>query len=162
MTGTGYAASAFSSDRVGDGRSMYEYIERYNWRRAYYHHGNSAIAEAGFAKVAGSKIHSIALSAGDEGTPILQQISSAGSFYNTTNPAELTTIFSQIAAAISNTKGGSDYCSSSYTEIFEYRINHAALFRQSFLLISSVTILFRVSSVQAIICLRFLYPENVV
>lgn len=102
VTGTGYAASAFSSDRVGDGRSMYEYIERYNWRRAYYHHGNSAIAEAGFAKVAGSKIHSIALSAGAEGTPILQQISSAGSFYNTTNPAELTTIFSQIAAAISS------------------------------------------------------------
>lgn len=102
VTGTGYAASAFSSHRVGDGSSMYEYIERYNWRRAYYHHGNSAIAEAGFAKVAGSKIHSIALSAGAEGTPILQQISSAGSFYNTTNPAELTTIFSQIAAAISS------------------------------------------------------------
>lgn len=87
---------------AGDPVALDNPTRYYHYWDRYYNSGNSAIAEAGFAKVAGSKIHSIALSAGAEGTPILQQISSAGSFYNTTNPAELTTIFSQIAAAISS------------------------------------------------------------
>ncbi|HNZ63327.1 MAG TPA: VWA domain-containing protein, partial [Bacillota bacterium] len=50
VTGAEYASSAYGTTKVGSGSSITEYIERYNRRNAYYHHGNSAIAEAGFAK----------------------------------------------------------------------------------------------------------------
>lgn len=73
----------------------------------YYNHGNSAIAEAGFAKAGmpgGSPngIYSIALAAGTNGTQILQDISSGlGYFKSTFDPEDLGPIFQEIAGQIS-------------------------------------------------------------
>lgn len=70
-------------------------------RRLFYNHGNSAIAEAGFAKTAGSSVWTIALEAGTIGTPILNSIASPGNSF-TAAPADLNSIFQNIAGSISS------------------------------------------------------------
>mgnify|MGYP000193728655 CR=1 FL=1 len=100
FTGSGYSNSAFGTNRVGTGNSLYSYIEKYNGKSAYYHNGNSTINEAGFAKSAGQSVWTIALEAGPEGTPILNSVASPGQSYTAT-PAELNTIFGEIAGKIS-------------------------------------------------------------
>ncbi|MDY2959785.1 MAG: Cna B-type domain-containing protein [Hornefia sp.] len=68
----------------------------------YYNFGNSAVAEAGFAKSKGVTVHSIAMGAGTLGTPVLQNTASAGHFHNTNDPEELSGIFDKIAANIAS------------------------------------------------------------
>ncbi len=89
-------------NRVGGGGSI---ETRYDnpWgtdNDKYYHHGNSAIAEAGFAK-ANSTLYTIALEAGTTGTSVLNAMASPGKAYTAT-PSELTAIFTQIAGQINS------------------------------------------------------------
>ncbi len=94
-----YSAGDYGTSRVGNGYEMTYYIERYNDRRAYYHHGNSAIAEAGFAKNDGYRVWTIALEVEQSGQDVLQQMASPDSYFTATQ-ADLNNIFSQIAGEI--------------------------------------------------------------
>lgn len=89
-----------TNNRVGNGTSI---EQRYDdvWgsqNDKYYHHGNSAIAEAGFAK-GSSTLYTIALEAGDTGTPILKAMATEGKAYTAT-PKDLNDIFAEIAGQI--------------------------------------------------------------
>ena len=75
--------------------------EYYNGRRSLYNHGNSAIAEAGFAKGSGKTLWSISLEAGTTGTQVLDKIASPGNSYIAT-PGNLNAIFSEIAGKIAH------------------------------------------------------------
>ncbi len=86
------------SSRVGDGTNMlYRYASN---PYRYYNHGNSAIAEAGYAKAAGTTVYTIALDAGTDGTAVLNNMASPGKAYQTSNPAALAPIFTEIAGRI--------------------------------------------------------------
>ncbi|NMA18345.1 MAG: Cna B-type domain-containing protein, partial [Clostridiaceae bacterium] len=108
-TGTHAPSSAYlygDNNRVGDGSNLREYYGR-DWiggwggyySNKYYNNGNSAIAEAGFAKNSGYRVWTIALEAGTTGTGILNSMASPSSSYTAT-PAELQTIFANIAGQI--------------------------------------------------------------
>ena len=86
---------------VGDGSNLRQCMEYDGWNCVkYYNNGNSAIAEAGYFKDSGNgDLYTIALEAGDVGTPILNAIASPGKHYTAT-PSELTTIFNQIGGNI--------------------------------------------------------------
>lgn len=89
---------------VGNGRDyyqLYKYGRDYYGRyyEKYYSHGNSAIAEAGFAKAAGQTIYTIALQAGTEGERTLRGIANERNYY-TANPEDLKNIFQEIAGRI--------------------------------------------------------------
>jgi pilin isopeptide linkage protein len=103
QTSTEAPASAYDySSRVGDGTYLYYRYEN-NFgvsNDKYYNHGNSAIAEAGFAKSAGYTLYTIALDAGPTGTAILNQMASPGKAYQTSDPAALTPIFNEIAGEL--------------------------------------------------------------
>ncbi len=101
QTGTAYTANSYGTGRVGGGTAMTTWVERYNTRNSYYNHGNSAIAEAGFAKNAGSTLYTIALEAGTSGTNVLRNMASTGKNYTAT-PANLSTIFREIAGQINS------------------------------------------------------------
>ena len=81
VTGTGYSAGAYGTSRVGSGNNMYQHIEWYDGRNAYYHHGNSAIAQAGFAKAATRRVWTIALEVDATGQSVLQQMASPNSYF---------------------------------------------------------------------------------
>lgn len=91
--------------RAGDGRSMWNFIdkvwvEKY-WEHHYYNSGNCAIAEASFAKQDGVKIHTVAVNATQRGNNVLKQIAtSPDDAYKTEDPAQLNTIFNKIATQI--------------------------------------------------------------
>lgn len=101
-TSTASPESNYNYDEtVGNGRELRE--RYYGWfsNRRYYNNGNSAIAEAGFAKNTDNyTLHTIALDAGDIGTEILESMASPDSSYSTTNPTELSAIFGSIASNI--------------------------------------------------------------
>ena len=101
-TTTGVPADSFTNARIGAGSEMFH--RYYNptgfTDDEYYNFGNSAIAEAGFAKAAGYTIHTIAMDAGTQGTAVLQGIASPGNAYATTDPTELASIFATIASKI--------------------------------------------------------------
>ncbi len=89
---------------VGSGGTLRSCIGRTVWGNCvsgkYYNHGNSAIAEAGYFKDSNNgTLYTIALDAGDVGTPILNAIASPGKHYTAT-PAELTRIFNDIGGSI--------------------------------------------------------------
>ena len=69
-------AFRYNSTAVGDGTSLRTRIWGYNNR--YYNHGNSAIAEAGFAKTKGRTVYTVALQAGQDGNDILELTASPG------------------------------------------------------------------------------------
>ena len=74
----------------------------FGYREYYdYNHGNSAIAEAGFAKAKGRTVYTVALQAGEEGNDILNQTASPGKAF-TASPADLDSIFQTIAGDISS------------------------------------------------------------
>lgn len=66
-----------------------------------YNHGNSAIAEAGFAKTKGRTVYTVALEAGQQGETILNQTASPGKSFKAT-PSDLNAIFQTIAGDISS------------------------------------------------------------
>lgn len=88
--------------RVGCGTHMYhrgEYVYGNNSGYRYYNHGNSAIAEAGFAKAKNQRVWTIALEVNQTGQNILSQMASPNSYYTAT-PEELEIIFGDIAGQI--------------------------------------------------------------
>lgn len=90
------------SSIVAPRETGYAMFHRYA-RAKYYNFGNSAIAEAGYAKAAGINVHSIAVQAGPNGEKVLEQSASSPSNYHATNnPNQLERIFSKIAASISS------------------------------------------------------------
>lgn len=82
--------------KVGRGTNIFH---NYYQGMGFYNHGNSAIAQAGFAKNRGYNIWSIALEAGSMGESVLRQIASPVSYY-TADPSSLNTIFRNIAGSI--------------------------------------------------------------
>lgn len=100
--------------KIGNGGSYTEkqnYIEYYyDWRgrrRSRYksrtiEHGESAKAEAGFAKNNGYEVWSIGLDTDEDGSKILKDIASPNRYYNGT-PDNLSEIFTDIAGRISST-----------------------------------------------------------
>ncbi len=95
-----------NNDRVGKGNDLrYKYDESESGPRdnltitqKYYNHGNSAIAEAGFAKEAGYTVWTIAFDAGS-GASILESMATPGNAYTATQ-GELNEIFASIAGEI--------------------------------------------------------------
>ncbi len=94
---------------VGTGKVLRNSFEEDNENRNiyYYNHGNSAIAEAGFAKSDNYLLYTIALEVEEVGEYILNEMASPGKAY-TANPEDLSTIFGEIggeiAAAVKNGK----------------------------------------------------------
>jgi LPXTG-motif cell wall-anchored protein len=72
---------------------------RYASGLTYYNFGNSAIAQSGYAKAAGSTVYTISLYAGADGTEILNSIASPGKAYASDNES-LNSIFGQIAGQL--------------------------------------------------------------
>ncbi len=100
QTNTSVPSSAYDySTRVGNGSDG---TQGYGWcgfSYYSYNHGNSTIAEAGFAKTAGSTIYTIALSAGATGNNVLNQVATPGNAY-TGSASDLQAIFDEIAGKI--------------------------------------------------------------
>lgn len=102
-TTSGMPGSQFDyTATVGRGKQMFSRYHNPSGTSddKYYNLGNSAIAEAGYAKGSGLTFHTIALGAGGQGTPVLQAMASPGNSYVTTDPSELGLIFEQIAGQI--------------------------------------------------------------
>jgi hypothetical protein len=101
----GVPQSAFNyGTAVGDGTGLRFQFDSDGWffpTRYYYNHGNSAIAEAGFAKDKGRTVYTVALEAGSEGETILNQTASPGKSFKAT-PSDLNAIFQTIAGDISS------------------------------------------------------------
>ncbi|MDI9540330.1 MAG: Cna B-type domain-containing protein, partial [Bacillota bacterium] len=106
--GTGAPSTAYTSTQVGDGGNLREYYGRDwvstgflqgYWSNKYYNHGNSAIAEAGFAKTSGYRVWTIALDVDTTGRGILQQMASDDSYFTAT-ASDLNTVFGTIAGEI--------------------------------------------------------------
>ena len=95
------SAYTYTESPVGSGSDMrYRYYN--DWGTSndkYYNHGNSTIAEAGFAKNAGSVVYTIALEAGNDGTNVLNATASPNKNY-TSNSNDLNNIFQEIAGSI--------------------------------------------------------------
>lgn len=89
--------SQFTGNTVGESTAMFH---RYSTASGglYYNHGNSAIAQANFAK-ANSRVWTIALSVSTAGQGVLNQMASPGSYF-TAEPADLEAIFQNIAGQI--------------------------------------------------------------
>ncbi|MEW6918830.1 VWA domain-containing protein [Trueperella pyogenes] len=110
VTTTAVPKSAFEPIRVGGGSKIYSLFRDTLtpgrlWApsrvdRAAYHHGNSTIAEAGFAKSAGNRMWSIALQADRVGQEVLNHSASANSYYNVQSVDQLKPVFEEIAGSI--------------------------------------------------------------
>lgn len=100
-TTAGAPADQYNNTRVGTGSYMFHrYDNQYGTSNdKYYNHGNSAIAEAGFAKTAGYKVWTIALEVDATGASVLQDMASPNSYF-TASSSDLSTIFAQIAGEI--------------------------------------------------------------
>ncbi len=108
FSGNGWQTSAEApateymySSVVGSGSSMwYRYDNQWgNANDKWYNHGNSAIAESGFAKAANTIVYSIALQAGTDGTGVLNAMASPGKSF-TADPEDLSEIYNTIAGEI--------------------------------------------------------------
>lgn len=101
-TSTQVPESAFNyANRVGDGANLRQryYDAQGTENDRYYNNGNSAIAEAGFAKAEDTRVWTIALSVNEVGQRVLGNMASPDSYY-TSEPTSLTTVFTTIAGAI--------------------------------------------------------------
>lgn len=67
----------------------------------FYNHGNSTIAEAGFARLAGINMWTVALSAGEQGDAVLKQVANPDQAY-TSDPTGLSDVFAKIAGSIAS------------------------------------------------------------
>lgn len=105
-TTTDVSENDFSDNRIGAGTNMFHrYYPSHSSKNSltdkYYNHGNSTIAQAGFAKDIGQTVWSIALSAGAQGEEVLQKVASPGNYYTAT-PQNLENIFENIAGSINS------------------------------------------------------------
>ena len=88
------------SATVGDGSNL---TQNFWWNSAYrnINNGSAAIRAGQDSRVGINGLFTIAVNAGTEGTPILQQIASPGLAYSTSNPGELQEIYDIIGQQIS-------------------------------------------------------------
>lgn len=88
--------------RAGDGQDVRKFYRIRGVRWYYFNHGNSAIAEAGFAKRDGIEVFSIGLSTNRTGRDILKKIANSddGHFVEAKNPNDLQGIYSDLAQTI--------------------------------------------------------------
>ncbi len=102
-------AAAYRTTTVGQGTAMFHRYDNppRTSNDKYYNHGNSAIAQARFAKGMlaladgdNDYLYTIALDAGTAGTAVLNSMASPGKNYATNDPGALTPIFTEIAEAI--------------------------------------------------------------
>ncbi len=87
------------SSNKGTGNSIRTYESSTGGSNYYYNHGNSAVAEAGYAKSAGVIVYSVGLSAGPSGQSVLDRAASPGKSY-TASDSDLNAIFQTIAGSI--------------------------------------------------------------
>ncbi|QRV02206.1 VWA domain-containing protein [Arcanobacterium phocisimile] len=95
--------SDFSNYRMGNGYSVWAisgYFSNIDNRIIYLNHGNSAVAEANFAKKDNNKVWSVALAVGQNGQNILSRIATAPENYTSAEPNQLESVFSKIAGSI--------------------------------------------------------------
>lgn len=95
----------FNTNRiVGDGSNLTQNLSRFWDGEAYVqrriNNGSAAIKAGEDARVGLDGLFTIAVNAGTEGTPILQQIASPGMAYSTSNPGDLQAIYNQIGTQI--------------------------------------------------------------
>lgn len=91
----------YTDTRVGDGTSL-RTREWGEWGSSfYYNHGNSAIAEAGFAGKDGSNVWTVGLQTNEVGSGVLEQMAKGvGTFTEVEKVDDLTTVFENIAGKI--------------------------------------------------------------
>lgn len=98
-------SSAYVNDRVGAGNSLRSTYRTTGWPFSteyyYYNHGNSAIAEAGFAGDAGYNVYTVGLQTNNVGSGVLRDMKQgSGSFTEVTDVNQLTPVFESIAGQI--------------------------------------------------------------
>ena len=99
-TTSGAPESEYTTNRVGDGSRLRTWVPA-GWSSFYYNHGNSAIAEAGFAGADGSNVWTVGLQTDNVGSGILRAMKQgSGSFTEVTDVDQLKPVFEQIAGAI--------------------------------------------------------------
>jgi len=98
-SGAPQSAYLYADPSVGNGSDLRERYAGSFPVSYYYNNGNSAIAEAGYAKDAGTVVYTIALEAGTTGTSILNQMASPGKNYDGGSD-DLDDIFTEIAGDI--------------------------------------------------------------
>lgn len=95
--------SQYTTTRIGAGNSMFHRYENPlgTSNDNYYNHGNSAIAEAGFAWSNGYNVYTVGLQTDSEGSDVLKNMKKGiGTFTEVTNTNQLTPVFETIAGAI--------------------------------------------------------------
>lgn len=96
-------ANAYTTSRVGAGNYMFH---RYDDQPGtsddkYYNHGNSAIAQAGFAWAKGINVYTVGLQTDQTGSSVLENmIRGTGTFTEVTDVDQLTPVFEAIAGQI--------------------------------------------------------------
>ncbi|VEI13008.1 VWA domain-containing protein [Trueperella bialowiezensis] len=86
---------------VGDGTDLHtQYNRQRAWRKRYYNHGNSAIAEAGFTKNEGTRLWTVGLQMSTTGNSIMQSMASPDSFTDVQDVNQLTPVYQAIAGYI--------------------------------------------------------------
>ncbi|ERT64730.1 VWA domain-containing protein [Peptoniphilus sp. BV3AC2] len=114
LRASGYATNANVAEsdftyndynKTGNGSYMYYLYQQGSlWSyNLFYNHGNSAVAEAGFAKNAGIHVYSIGLQTDADGSDVLRRAASKDSFIEVTNVADLEPEFKKIANNILKT-----------------------------------------------------------
>ncbi|MDD2214140.1 MAG: Cna B-type domain-containing protein, partial [Oscillospiraceae bacterium] len=99
-TSTQATASDYDYDSiVGNGTSIRTYVDILNGNDFYYNHGNSTIAEAGFAKTSGSEVWTIGFEIDNDGQTVLEGVASPGKA-RTADTASLNQVLQEIAGSI--------------------------------------------------------------
>ena len=93
--------SSYTNNRIGSGGHLFHRYDDPSGtdNDKYYNHGNSAIAQAGYAKASSSRVWTIALEVTQTGQDILNEMASPDSYF-TADPSDLETVFNNIAGQI--------------------------------------------------------------
>lgn len=103
-TTTGVPANQYTygtNGRIGKGFAMFHYFGDYQGTPYFYNHGNSTIAEGGFAKSSGYVIYSVGLSVNATGRSVLQNTASTNKYYDS-DESGLNAVFQNIAGSIAS------------------------------------------------------------
>ncbi len=99
-TSSSAPASAYDYNvSVGSGNSLRTYVNNFGGTSYYYNHGNSAIAEAGFAKADGYEVWTIGFEIDSDGQTVLQGIASPGN-NKSADSSSLNQVMQEIAGSI--------------------------------------------------------------
>ncbi len=101
----------YGSGSVGMGTAMFHRYQNYSGTAndRFYNHGNSAIAEAGFAKNEGVHVWAMGLQMDATGNGVMSSVASdSSSFYDVQNVADLQPVFEEIAGKIGAAVGDAE------------------------------------------------------